>query len=156
MARTGTPRQLTANSCLCCRRRKRRQRRQRTFSSDLGENLVLTPKWKTQLNLTYGHKNVCVPGARHTNREKLGIFYVLYWIGSPLWNLQTGTFKRSWGCNLLSTWMQRLISHHSLSSSSACWLFHEADLFPSPLLWDLQGSSSSHIASSSDQVLRSS
>lgn len=62
-----------------------------------------------------------------------GIFFnILYWIGSPLLNMQKWTLKRSWGCNVLSTWMQRPISPCSLSPRTACLIFHEADLFSAP------------------------
>lgn len=93
----------------------------------------LKSKKRKQLNLMYIHENICVSEARHTNREKLWIFFnILYWIGSPLLNMQKWTLKRSWGCNVLSTWMQRPISPCSLSPWTACLIFHEADLFSAP------------------------
>lgn len=106
---------------MCCRRQQRTA--YSTFSSDLGENL--NSKKRKQLNLTYIHKNVCVSEARHTNREKLWIFFfnILYWIGSPLLNMQKWTLKRSWGCDVLSTWMQRPISPCRLSPRTACLIF---------------------------------
>lgn len=57
---------------------------------------------------------------------------ILYWIGSPLLNLQKWALKGSWGCNVLSIWMQRPISPCSLSARRACLLFHEAHLFSAP------------------------
>lgn len=86
---------------MCCRRQQRTA--YSTFSSDLGENL----KQDTQIERNCG----------------FFFFNILYWIGSPLLNMQKWTLKRSWGCDVLSTWMQRPISPCSLSPRTACLIF---------------------------------